>query len=152
MKVEFMTVVGTGLALLTLSSSVLAEPCDTILAALKHEHNLIQVKQTEGQQTTEYRDGQNTSLSVSCALGKPNIAVSWDGPKPDQQFYDLAGRAGSLVSSQSATEIVKLSKQCRQHAIKDSGEVATIEQNGLALECQAFVRDGGGTTISVFGE
>ncbi len=151
-KTSLLMGVGTNLVLLALSTNAVAESCDTILIALHQERHLSLVKQSQGKQTTEYRDGQNTSLSVSCALGKPNIAVSWDGPKPDQQFYDLVGRAGSLVSSQSATEIVKLSKQCRQHAIKDSGEVATIEQSGLAIECQAFVRDGGGTTISVFGE
>ena len=36
--------------------------------------------------------------------------------------------------------------------MKDDSEIATIEREGLAVECQAFERDGGGTTISVFAE
>jgi hypothetical protein len=151
-KTDVLIGIGTGLVLLVLSSNALAEPCDTILAALQQERHLSQVKQTEGKQITEYRDGPNIVLSLSCALGKPNVAVAWDGPAPDQAFYDLVGRAGSLVSTRSAADVVKASKQCRKDALKDESEIATVEQKGLAIECQAFARDGGGTTISVFGE
>jgi hypothetical protein len=151
-RTDLLMVVGTGLALLALSTNALAEPCDTVLAALQQERHLSQVKQTEGKQTTEYLDGPNIALSLSCALGKPNIAVTWDGPAPDQGFYDLVGRTGSLVSTRSAADVVKASKQCRKEALKDESEIATVEQKGLAIECQAFARDGGGTTITVFSE
>lgn len=142
----------TCLMLLALSTNAHASPCDDVLAALQKERHLSQVKQTVGEVTTEYRDGPNITLSVSCALGKPNMMISWDGPQPDQQFYDLVGRAGSLVSPRSAAEIVNASKRCRKQAINDSGEIATVEQKGLAIECQAFIRDGGATIISVFAE
>ena len=143
---------GAGLVLLALSTNAMAEPCDDVLAALQQERHLSQVKQTEGKLTTEYRDGPNIVLSLSCAVGAPNIAVTWDGPAPDQAFYDLVGRTGSLVAKHSAADVVKASKQCRQHALKDESEIATVEQKGLAIECQAFARDGGGTTITVFAE
>ncbi|MFJ2384270.1 hypothetical protein [Pseudomonas protegens] len=152
MKVSLLLNTGVCLALLALSESASAATCDSILAALKQERHLTQVRQTEGNRTTEYRDGPNITLSVSCGVGKPNLAITWDGPEPDSQYYDLVGRAGSLVSSRSAAGIVKASKQCRSKALKDDGEIATIEEDDLALECQAFVRDGGSTTISVFAE
>jgi len=152
MKIEFRTKIYLGVALLMFSTAVLAESCETILAALKEERHLTQIKQAVDKQNTEYRDGPNITLSVNCALGKPNVYVLWDGPNPDQQFYELVGRVGSLVSSRSAADVVKFSKQCRQQAIKDSGEIASVEQRGLAIECQAFARDGGGTNISVFAE
>ncbi|AZD34649.1 hypothetical protein C4K22_1896 [Pseudomonas chlororaphis subsp. aurantiaca] len=151
MRINFLAGIGAGFILI-FSAEALAEPCDKIFTALQQERYLSQVRQTTDKGTTEYRDGQSTSLSVSCALGKPNVAVSWDGSKPDQQFYDLVGRAGILISSRSAADIVKASKQCRQQVIKDRGEIATIELDGLAIECQAFDRDGGGTTITVFAE
>ncbi|NWD44458.1 hypothetical protein [Pseudomonas yamanorum] len=152
MKTDVLMGIGACALLLALSTNALAEPCDTILAALQQERHLSLVKQTEGKQTTEYRDGQNTALSLSCAMSSPNIAITWDGPAPDQAFYDLVGRAGSLVSIQSAAAVVKASKQCRKEALKDDSEIATVEQKGLAVECQAFARDGGGTVITVFGE
>lgn len=152
MNIDALMGVGAGLVLLALSTNVFAEPCNDVLSALQQERHLSQVKQTEGKQTTEYRDGPNIALSLSCATGAPNIAISWDGPTPDQAFYDLVGRTGSLVSKSPAADIVKASKQCRQQALKDDSEIATVEQKGLAIECQAFARDGGGTTITVFAE
>lgn len=151
-KTDVLMGVCTGLVLLALSTNAFADSCDVILAALQQERHLSQVKQTEGKQTTEYRDGPNIVLSLSCATGAPNVAVAWDGPAPDQAFYDLVGRTGSLVSKRSAADVVKASKQCRQQALKDESEIATVEQTGLAIECQAFARDGGGTTITVFAE
>lgn len=152
MRAEFFTVVGTSFILLTFSTVTIASSCDDVLSALQQERYLAQVKQSADRLTTEYRDGPNITLSVSCALGKPNMMISWDGPKPDQQFYDLVGRAGSLVSPRSAAEIINASKRCRKQAINDSGEIATVEQKGLAIECQVFTRDGGATIISVFAE
>ncbi|MBS7846229.1 hypothetical protein KFF47_26000 [Pseudomonas fluorescens] len=152
MKTDVLMGAFTGLMLFALSTNALAEPCDDVLAALQQERHLSQVKQTEGKQTTEYRDGPNIALSLSCATGAPNIAITWDGPTPDQAFYDLVGRTGSLVSKSPAADIVKASKHCRQQALKDDSEIATVEQKGLAIECQAFARDGGGTTITVFAE
>ena len=92
------------------------------------------------------------TLSVGCTVCMPNIAVTWDGPTPDDAFNDLVGTAGNLVTQRPATEVVKFSKQCRQAALKDDSEIATIERKGMAIECQAFERDGGGTTITVFAE
>lgn len=152
MKTDVLMGFGAGLVLLALSTTAFAEPCDDVLAALQQERHLSQVKQTEGKRNTEYRDGPNIALSLSCAVGAPNIAVTWDGPAPDQAFYDLVGRTGSLVSKRPAADIVKASKQCRQQALKDESEIATVEQKGLAIECQAFARDGGGTVITVFAE
>lgn len=143
---------GTGLVLLALSTNSFADSCDAVIDALQQERHLSQVKQTDGKQTTEYRDGPSIVLSLSCAMGSPNVATTWDGPTPDQAFYDLVGRTGSLVSKRSAADIVEASRQCRQQALKDESEIATVEQKGLAIECQAFARDGGSTTITVFAE
>jgi len=152
MRFDFVAKAVVSMVLLQVSAAVVAQPCAEILKGLQQERHLSQVKQTDGKQTTEYRDGPNIVLSLSCATGAPNVAVTWDGPAPDQAFYDLVGRTGSLVSKRSAADVVKGSKQCRQQALKDESEIATVEQTGLAIECQAFARDGGGTTITVFGE
>lgn len=129
-----------------------AASCDSIPYKLNQISQLTQSKQTEGEQTTEYNSGLNATLSLSCSPGGSNIAITWDGPTPDYTFYNLVGTAGNLVTQRPASEVVKYSKQCRQEALKDNNEIATIERKGLAIECQAFKRDGGGTTITVFAE
>lgn len=142
----------TVLLLLVLSTNVHASSCNDVLAALQQERHLSQVKQSADKLTTEYRDGPNITLSVLCPFDKPNVMISWDGPNPDQQFYDLVGRAGSLVSPRPAPDIVKVSKRCRQQAIKGGAEIASIEQKDLVIECQEFSRDGGTTIIFVFAQ
>lgn len=152
MNAEYLVIASVFIAVLLLSGKVKAESCDIILLALSQESSLSRVKTSEDALVTHYRYGQNTSLSVSCIFDKPNLEVSWDGLEPVQSFYELVGRVGSLVSSQSRTDVVKLSRLCREQALKDDSEIATIERKGLAIECQAFKRDGGGTTITVFAE
>lgn len=140
------------LVLLALSTTVHAGRCDDVRAALQQERNLFQVKQTVDEQRTEYRKGPNITLSVLCPFDKPNVMISWDGPSPDHNFYDLVGRAGSLVSPRTAADIVHASKRCRQQVLKGDVEISSIEQKDLVIECQAFKRDGGATIIFVFAQ
>ena len=149
---ESLIIASVSIAVLLLPGKAKAESCDLILLALSQENSLTRVKASEDALVTHYRYGLNTSLSVSCAFDKPSLEVSWDGLEPDQSFYELVGRVGGLVSSQSRTDVVKSSRLCREQALKDDSEIATIEREGLAIECQAFKRDGGGTTIMVFAE
>lgn len=128
------------------------DACPLILSSLSENSQLTKIKQSKAILNTQYNSGSSTTLSVSCTLSAPNIAVTWDGPDPDVAFYDLVGAAGNLVTHRPAAEVVKFSKQCRQEALKDNTEIATIERKGMAIECQAFERDGGGTTITVFAE
>lgn len=129
-----------------------AKSCDAVIGLLENNPHLILIKKPEGKHTTEYNSGSVTTLSVSCSLGHPDIAITWDGPTPDNAFYDLVGTAGNLLTHRPASEVVKYSKQCRQEALKDDSEIATIEREDMAIECQAFKRDGGGTTITIFTE
>ncbi|MBY8949472.1 hypothetical protein J1G35_26780 [Pseudomonas sp. SH10-3B] len=142
----------TGILLLALSTNCFAASCEYVLAALQKDHHLSLVKQTPEKLTTEYRDGPNITLSLFCPFDKPNVMVSWDGQNPNQQFYDLVGRAGSLISPRTATDIVEVSKRCRRQAINGVGEIASIEQKDLVIECQAFNRDGGATIVFVFAQ
>ena len=144
--------VGAGVGVFFCALSANATPCSVILSSLQVERGIVLMKQSEGRKTTEYSSGPNTVMSVNCYQGTPNIAVTWDGPTPEATFYNLVGTAGNLLTQRPASEVVKDSKQCRQEALKDEGEIATIELEGMAVECQAFKRDGGGTTITIFTE
>lgn len=139
-------------AFAALSTAACAQPCENILSALERQKDLALVQRAGAMQVTRYKASESIDLDVNCGLGKPNIGVYWTGPIPDEAFYDLVGRAGSLVSTRSSADVIEASKQCRKEALKDDSEIATVEQKGLAIECQAFARDGGGTTITVFTE
>ncbi len=140
------------LAVVAYSWEAHASLCTIVRSGLNQEHKLTRTRNTPDSQGTEYSSGLNITLSVSCALGKPNVAVVWDGLDPDDAFYDMVGTAGNLLTHRPVSEVVKYSKQCRQEALKDDSEIATIEREGMAIECQAFKRDGGGTTITIFTE
>ena len=143
-----------GISLIFQTSLALASTpsCDAVINAIQQGFQLVKDTPTQSQQTVAFSRGGNTKVYFSCTLGKPDVAFYWDGSAPDVGFYELVGRVGNLVSQSPVPEVVKLSKQCRQEALKDGSEIATIEQKGLAIECQAFERDGGGTTITVFAE
>lgn len=129
-----------------------ADICPLVLSSLNKNSQLTTIKQFDSNRIIQYSSGSSTTLSVSCAFGKSDIAITWDGPNPDAIFYSLVGIAGNLLTQRPASEVVKYSKQCRQEALKDDSEIATIEREGMAIECQAFKRDGGGTTITIFTE
>lgn len=135
---------------LLFSGECSASSCRRALLVLNKNPQLDQSEQIK--QIVEYRSGSNITLSVSCSQIAPNIALTWDGSTPDAAFYDLVGTAGNLLTQRPASEVLKYSKQCRKEALKDESEIATIELEGMAIECQAFKRDGGGTTITIFTE
>lgn len=141
---------GFGALILVSSLPAFASRCDEILYALSEKSKLILTKQSEGRRTTEYSAGANATLSVSCISGAPDIALTWDGLSPDDDFYNLVGAAGSLVTRRPADEVIQYSKQCRHEALKDSVEISMIQKNDVVIECQAFERNGGGAIFSIF--
>lgn len=151
-KFFLLMVWGVSLTFLTSSAEASPQSCDALFLAVQQSFELAQNKQGEGKQTAVYSVGANRKLYVSCTLGKPNVAVYLDGSTPDTAFYDLVGRVGNLLLQRPATEVVKYAKQCQQDASKDDIEIATVEREGFAIECQSYTRDGGGTSITVFAE
>ncbi|WP_143494875.1 MULTISPECIES: hypothetical protein [unclassified Pseudomonas] len=152
MNTHFSLLVAVSFAWFAGTANASGFECDRVLSALKQERHLSQSSQSNSGQTTEFRSGSHITLSVSCGLVNPNIAVVWDGSTPDSAFYELVGRAGGLVSKRKAGDLIKAAKQCRNDALQDESEIAANEQNDLAIECQAFTRDGGGTTVFLFAE
>ncbi|QIE87020.1 hypothetical protein [Pseudomonas nitroreducens] len=146
MRMEF----GVVAALCLTAQLAQAADCATVLEKTASERHLTNIG--NGETHAHFRDGPQIQVSVGCELGKPNVQVSWDGGSPDKAFYDLVGRLGQAVSGSKPSQVVQAAKSCRQQALQDGGEIGQVEQPGLAVECQAFSRDGGGTTISVYAD
>ena len=92
-------------------SNVSAKECDLLLFELSKNSQLTKIKETQGKQTTHFKSGSSTIMSVSCTSDKPSVAIIWDGPNPDDAFYDLVGTAGNLLTQRTAAEVEKYSKQ-----------------------------------------
>lgn len=152
MKAFSMVQVLGGLVFAAVPAMAVAQSCESVLQALEHEKGLSLVQKAGAMQVTHYKASERVTLDVNCMAEKPSVGAYMAGPIADQPFYALVGRAGSLISKGAAADIIKAAKQCRKEALQDESEMSTVEQKGLAIECQAFVRDGGSTTITVFAE
>ncbi|MEX6717506.1 hypothetical protein AB2C92_07225 [Pseudomonas aeruginosa] len=141
-------IVVVGLGLTPLMSH--AADCVSVLNKARAERHLTMVQ--GGQEHAQFRDGPKVQASIGCEGGKPNVQFAWDGADPDKEFYDLVGRLGQAASGSKAPQIIQAAKACRQQALKDGVEISQVEQPGMAIECQAYARDGGGTTITVYAD
>lgn len=91
-------------------------------------------------------------MSISCDVFKPYIFLSWDRrAKPASATMQLIARSGSLLTGATQDQIRSLVDACITQALKpESSELANIEYDGTRAECQAFTRDGGAGSVTIF--
>jgi len=90
--------------------------------------------------------------SVSCDIERPYWFVSWAGSsRPPPSTLDLITSAGSMLTGLDQGELAKLAIRCLKDALRqDAMENASTEFDGVRVECQAFERDGGGGSITLW--
>ena len=91
--------------------------------------------------------------SFGCPFGPKqttDIFVEWDGSGvPPRGVVDFFVRAGEALTGALAPEIKAALNECVLDALKPaSGELSDREVGGVKIECQAFLRDGGGGPAS----
>jgi hypothetical protein len=94
-----------------------------------------------------------SEASIDCPTetGFPiDLFVSWNGAYPPGSFFDFAGRAGHIVVGATEQDIRDGAKLCQQRALGGRGETQQFAHGSAYIECQAFSRDGGGTSISIW--
>lgn len=126
-----------------------AASCEDVLKqAWSNRHlTLLQSEQTHAQ----FQDGP-VQVSIACERNQPNAQVIWDGANPSGEYFALVGQLGQGVTGKKPAEVIQAAKACRQQALQDGGEISQVEQPGMAIECQAFARDGGSTSITVYAD
>lgn len=137
---------------LGLVGSVHAAECRVIQETLQKERHLTKPQLSPSGNRMFYQDGQHISVDLSCdeVEGAPNAMVNWDGKKPDKEFFDLANRVGAAVTGRSTAEVSKAVQQCLRDVAKSGYEDSSLEFATMTVECQAYVRDGGGTNVSFY--
>jgi hypothetical protein len=93
--------------------------------------------------------------SFGCPFGPKqttDVFVGWDGTGvPPRGVVDFFVRAGEALTGAPAPEIRGALNGCVLDALKPaSGELSDREFGGVKIECQAFLRDGGGGTATVY--
>jgi len=92
-------------------------------------------------------------LSVQCEVGIPEkeyyaISLNWSqDAQPPKAYYDLARRAGAVLTGESPSVLSEASRQCHERALAFAGELADPKAK---IECQAFKRSGGGAFVSIW--
>jgi hypothetical protein len=96
-------------------------------------------------------------VSYGCALGPksapdPDLFVAWDRQaKPPAATRDLIAKGGEFLTGAPRTELLTEAMACVADALKpEAGEMGSREFRGVKVECQAFSRDGGGGSVTVY--
>lgn len=127
-----------------------AANCEDVLNRARGDRHLTLVQSERTH--VQFQDGPQVQASIACDSGQPNAQITWDGANPDGEYFALVGRLGQTVTGMKPAQIIKAAQTCRRQALQDGGEISQVEQPGMAIECQAFARDGGGTTITVYAD
>ena len=126
-----------------------ASQCDALAARFLQQEQ--QAKFLRNSVTTIFfKHPATSSISLNCLRNQPNFSFFWNGAFPSNDFFSLTARAGALLTNKKENEVLKAIHRCHQHALKDPQELSSLESKGFAVECQAFIRDGGGTSISIY--
>jgi hypothetical protein len=95
------------------------------------------------------------SVTYGCPFGpkqKSDFAVYWEGKaRPPADIAALIAKGGEFVTGAARAEITAETSACVTDALKSSAtELADREVRGVKIECQAFARDGGGGSVTIY--
>ncbi len=110
-----------------------------------------------GRQThsmVEIANAPVSGVSYGRAFGKfgPDLFVAWEkSAKPSAATVSFIASAGEFLTGASASELKQELTACVTEALKPkSGELANREFRGAKMECQAFSRDGGAGSVTIY--
>jgi hypothetical protein len=95
------------------------------------------------------------NVTYGCPFGpkqKPDFAVYWEGKaRPPADIAALIAKGGEFVTGATREEIAAETSACVSDALKpNAAELASREVRGVKIECQAFARDGGGGSVTIY--
>jgi hypothetical protein len=95
------------------------------------------------------------NVTYGCPFGpkqKPDLAFYWEGQaRPKSNTMALIAKGGEFVTGATRAEIITETSACVADALKsNAAENADREVRGVKIECQAFTRDGGGGSVTIY--
>ena len=80
-----------------------------------------------------------------------SVTLGWQqGSVPPKAFYDLAARAGAILSQEKPAVLNEASHRCAAKGLKSKFEISDVLTPKAKIECQAFTRDGGAASVSIW--
>jgi hypothetical protein len=127
------------------------QPCKTITTKIVSATNARFEQFSELGTRVLFEHPSARDLSLSCtAPEKIGVYVRWDGAEPPAAFFDLATKAGVATTGELMSTLGMAIRNCHRAALQGRTEFAAAETPMSKIECQAFTREGGGTSVSVW--
>lgn len=145
------------LVLLAMATIARADQCDADAARVASEIGATITNRTEANLIfmSQPRFGKLGSMHVGCPgypAQRPDLGSEWDAAAPPKWFFEMVARAAHILTEAPDGELREGAIACWQAALRSSDELSDTKRNGISYQCQAFVRDGGGTSIDIFKE
>ena len=106
------------------------------------------------EQSIYFGDVENGEASFGCGLSPRFMAdffASWEGQaQPPSSLLALTSEAGATLTKVPSHEVMREAEACIAEALKPEVDEMASRQFGAKLDCQAFDRDGGGGSITVY--
>ncbi|TQF35309.1 hypothetical protein UNPF46_25260 [Bradyrhizobium sp. UNPF46] len=95
---------------------------------------------------------KNPDMVLSCMTHRlTGVSLTWDKSGfPPNEWFGLLARAGNAVTRVDVKTLEAESRKCHRAALKDKSELADLDIPNAKIECQAFIRDGGGVNIHIW--
>jgi hypothetical protein len=145
------------LMLIASAASAQADQCDADAAKVASEIGAAITTRTEANLIflSHPRFGKLGSMHVGCPhyeAERPDLGSEWDAAAPPKWFFEMVAQAAYVLTGAPVDELKRGAISCWQSALRSSDEYSDIKSKGINYQCQAFVRDGGGTSIDIFRE
>jgi hypothetical protein len=115
-----------------------------------HERGVIK-RQTSSVVTISHPAAVEFSFGCDIDGMKPDVFIAWNKSRPVSSTVKLIKSAGEFLTGATSEEIKQELAKCVNGALKpDAGEISAREFGGVRIECQAFERDGGGGSATIY--
>ncbi len=91
-------------------------------------------------------------MVLSCTSHRlTGISLSWDASGfPSNGWFAVAADAGLAVTGVPSRTLEPAIRKCHRTALKNKTELDELDIPNAKIECQAFTRDGGGVSMSIW--
>ena len=94
-----------------------------------------------------------TDILLTCSADMPtSVSASWKGAYPPNAYFEFLASSGAVITGERKSKVLQRLRACQLSALKDKDEVAELHFRSIEIDCQAYTRDGGGTSLSVWAK
>lgn len=138
-------------------SPAASQACDALTAKVVKATGADVLRKSPTGLQVFFRDPFAKEMSLGCIdpgnpkYAHPFVEASYDSAYPSLYYFDLLAMAANAALGFQVQNVKDASERCKETALANANETATIDAGAhIHIECQAFTRGDGGTSIGVF--